>query len=75
MELDITQHGKKSLDRDKAKKLALQAIKAEWAKDYLVAEFKWACASLCCRPEKESFCKNRSATCRKLTSVKGTLII
>lgn len=56
----------KATDIEKSRKLALQAIKAEWVKDYLTAEFKWSCAAICCRREKVRFCRNRAETCRKL---------
>jgi hypothetical protein len=64
----------KIVDRKKAKSLALQAIKAEQAKDYLVAEFKWICTLRYCRPDKELLCTNRAQTCRKLSAKTATLI-
>jgi hypothetical protein len=64
----------KIVDREKAKALALQAIRAEWNKDYLVAEFKWICTLRYCRPTNELLCTNRAETCRKVSAKKATLI-
>lgn len=64
----IKQTFKKGIDRKAARELALEAIHAEWAKDFETAAVKWGEACLVCCVHGENECIRRKALCQKLAS-------
>jgi len=66
--LGMTLSDMKDIDKKKSRSLALEAIHAEWAKDYHLAQLRWKQALVTCRLESELLCANRADTCRWLST-------
>lgn len=59
---------RKNIDLKLAKELVLQAIHAEWAKDFKAAASSWGLAQKVCSLKGETWCKNRRELCNILAS-------
>lgn len=58
----------KKINRKASRKLALQAIRAEWAKDFMEATLRWKQARELCTIESEALCEKRAKLCNYLAS-------